>query len=107
VVDAALHDERTRSATSRLARGAYTELKTTTSDAAGHVVEPHEHHRLALLRRQLLELPDDPADGDDLAVAPLLELREAAVALAPQLVRDGRERVLGDVEPERSFSSRS
>ena len=42
-----------------------------------------------------------PADRDDLAVAPALELGQRRVGLAPQLGADRLERVLGDVEAER------
>ena len=69
--------------------------------AAGDVVEPHEHHRLALLRRQVLERGDDPADGDDLAVPSALDVGERAVGLAAELVADRVQRVLRDVEAER------
>src|SRR5581483_5715174 len=68
---------------------------------AGHVFETGEDHRLALLRRQLLERRDDAADRDDLTVAAPLELAERAVGLPPQLVADRRQRVLRDVETER------
>src|SRR5581483_7077189 len=57
--------------------------------------------RLALLRRQLLQRGDDAADRDDLAVAAPLELVQRAVGPAAQLVADRRERMLGDVQPER------
>src|SRR5207302_6752578 len=66
----------------------------------GEVVDPHEDHWLALLRRQRSERADDATDGDDLAVAPPLELGERQVDLPPQLVADGRQRMLRDVEAE-------
>src|SRR5205807_1639195 len=53
-----------------------------------------------LLRRQLLDLRDDAADDDHLAVAAALDLGERAVGLAPQLVADRVQRMLGHVEAE-------
>jgi hypothetical protein len=64
------------------------------------IVEPQEDHRLALLRRQLLERADDPADGDDLAVPPPLDVGHPAVGLPPELVAHRVERMLGDVEAQ-------
>src|SRR5439155_13808564 len=54
-----------------------------------------------LLRRQVLDVGDDPADGDDLAVAAALELGERRVGLGAQLGPDRGERMLRDVEAER------
>ena len=68
---------------------------------AGRVVEREEDHRLAALRRHLLHVGDDPAHGDDLAVAAPLELRERRVGLAPELLTHAGQRMLGDVEAER------
>src|SRR5439155_7632478 len=65
---------------------------------AGDVFEPGEDHRVALLRRHLLERRDNAADDDDLPVAAPLELVDRAVGLAPELVADRRQRVIGDVE---------
>ena len=81
VVDPALHDHDPVDLAERAGR-TYVELKTTTVGAAGDVVEPHEDHQVAPLRRQLLDLADDPADGDELAVAAALELGERRVGLA-------------------------
>ena len=67
---------RTRSVTQQLARGGVDRVEDDDLGAAGDVVEPQEDHRVALLRRQLLDRGDDPADGDDLAVAAALELGE-------------------------------
>jgi hypothetical protein len=68
---------------------------------AGDVLEPSEHHRIALLGGHLLERRDDPADGHDLPVAAPLELVDRTVGLAAELVADRRQRVIGDVEAER------
>ena len=43
---------------------------------------------------------DDAADRHDLAVAAAVELADRRVRLAPQLVADPRQRMLGDVQPE-------
>ena len=50
--------------------------------ASGRVLERREDHRLAPLRRQLLDVGDDSAHDDDLAVAASLDVRERAVGLA-------------------------
>src|SRR6185437_5603648 len=67
---------------------------------ARDVLEPGEHHRVALLRRHLLERRDDAADGHDLAVAAPLELVDRAVGLAAELIANRRQRMIGDVEAE-------
>src|SRR5204862_6195525 len=51
--------------------------------------------------RKVLERGDDPADGDDLAVAAALDVGERAIGLAAELVADRVQRMLGDVEAER------
>ena len=105
VVDTALHDEDAvrleELARSRVRRVEDDHLRT-----AGRIVERDEHHRLAALRRHLLQSGDDAADGDELAVAPALEVREGTVGLPPQLCADAFERVLRDVQPSVSFSRR-
>src|SRR5436190_10468206 len=100
VVDAAL-DDQDAVHRAELARLRVDGVEDDELAAAGDVVEPHEDHRLALLRRQVLERGDDAADGDDLAVAAALDVGERAVGLAAQLVADRVQRVLGDVEAER------
>src|SRR5436190_7885047 len=100
VVDAAL-DDQDAVRRAQLARLRVDGVEDDDLAAAGDVVEPHEHHRLALLGRQVLERRDDAADGDDLAVAAALDVRERAVGFAAELVADRVQRVLGDVEAER------
>ena len=100
VVDAALHDQ-DPVGHAELARGLVGGVEDDDLGGAGRVVEREEDHRVAALRRQVLDVGDDAADGDDLAVAAALELGERRVGLAAQLVADGREGVLGDVEAER------
>ena len=90
-----------RSASQQVARGRVDRVEDDDLDAAGDVVEAHEHHRLALLRRQLLERADDAADRDDLAVAAALELGERRSRSCAAAGRGRRQRVLGDVEAER------
>src|SRR5437868_2302598 len=99
VVDAALDDEHAV-LHEQVARGCVDRVERDHLHRAGEILERREHHRLALLRRQLLERGDEAADDDDLTVAPALELGDAAVGLAPQLLLRRRERVLGDVQPE-------
>ena len=79
VVDAALHDEHAVGL-EQVARGRVDGVEDDDLGAADDVVEPQEDHRVALLRRQLLEPRDDAADGDDLAVAPALEVGQRRVA---------------------------
>ena len=100
MVDAALDDE-DAVRLEQLARGGVRRVEDDDLGASGRIVERDEHHRLAALRRHLLEARDDPADGHELAVAPSLEIGERAVRLAPQLGSHALERMLGDVEAER------
>ena len=100
VVDAAL-DDQDPVGHAELARGLVGGVEDDDLGGAGRVVEREEDHRVAALRRQVLDVGDDAADGDDLAVAAALELGERRVGLAAELLADGRERVLGDVEAER------
>ena len=95
VVDATLEDEHAVGL-AELARGSVDRVEDDRLRAAGQVVEPQEDHRVAALGGQLLDRRDDSADRDDLAVAAALELGERAVGLAPELVADLRQRVLGD-----------
>jgi len=46
---------------------------------------------------------DDPADDHHLAVAAAVEIGQAAVGLAPQLVANRVQRVLGHVQAEHFF----
>src|SRR5207247_10546476 len=69
--------------------------------ASATAAAPHQAPPLALLRPQLLQPGDDPSDGHHLAVAPALQLGQGRIGLAPELVADGRQRMLGHVEPER------
>jgi hypothetical protein len=100
VVDAPLHDE-DAIRLEQLARRHVHRVEDDRLCRARHVVEPQEHHRLALLRRRLADGADDAADRDDVAVAPPLELDDRAVGLAPERVLDRVERMLGHVQSER------
>ena len=96
MVDAALHDE-DPICSAQLARSCVHRVEDNALRGAGDVVEPQEHHRLALLRRQRLDRGHDPPDRNDLAVAAALELREPAVRLQPQLVAHRVQGMLRDV----------
>ncbi len=86
VVDASLHDEHPVGL-EELARRRVRRVEDDDLGAPGRVVERHEDHRVAALRRHLLEAGDDAADGDELAVATALEVGERAVRLAPSSAR--------------------
>src|SRR6476659_5513938 len=97
VVDASLDDEH-RVFDEQPARGRVGRVEDDDLDRPGHVLELDERHRLALLRRRSPHAGDNAAGEDGLALAPPLELQERAVGAPPQLVADGAERMLGDVE---------
>ncbi len=99
MVDSALHDE-DPVGFEELPRGGIRRVEDDDLGTPGRVVERDEHHRLATLRRHLLDLRHDAADGDELAVAPALQICERAVRLSPQVAADAFERVLGDVQAE-------
>ena len=70
-------------------------------DAPLEVVEGREHHRVALLRADLLGLGDDAAGGDPVAVLALVQLRERGVDRGTQRLAHLLERVGGDEEADR------
>ena len=100
VVDTSLHDE-DPVRLEVLARGGVRRVEDDDLGVAGRIVERDEDHRVAALRRHLLERRDDPAHDHDLSVAPALDLGERAVGLPLELSRDPLEGMLGHVQPER------
>ena len=105
VVDTALHDEN-RVGHEQVLRGRVDGVEDDDLGAARDVVQLHEHHRVALPRRHLLQRPDHASDRDDLAVPPRRDLGQTAIRLARELVLHFGERVLGDVDPERLLLER-
>ena len=73
VVDASLDDD-DPVRHEELPRGRQDRVEDDDLRRGGEVVDAHEHHRLALLRRHLLDRTDDPADREHLTVAAALEL---------------------------------
>src|SRR4029077_20243365 len=100
VVDPALEDEYAVGL-AQLAGGGIDRVEDDRLGASGQVVEPKGDHRVALLRGQLLDRGDDPANRDDLAVATALEGSERTITLAFELAGDLGQRVLGDPQTQR------